>query len=596
MINVFISHSHKDKMVARILARKLNQYGIYTWIDEAEIKIGDSLIEKIRDGLDKVDYIIALISADSVESEWVKKELDIAMNREIESKRVVVIPILTGKCEIPGFLKGKLYADMTSNKKINKNFPLLLSCFNVEYIETVKKSFTEFNFTVTEIIEKLENANEFEKIELLENITNKDRDLFKIDTFVNCINNLLVQENKNVDLISSVLEASSYCPPECFVKLNFKILLDNIDEVVIQTIEVAQTKKVQKLFDKKVFFLLRKDNINLKLKEAILEYFIYKDIDSKLAKKICTYVVEETKVEKNNKNVLLLKLLCKFIDEGDTDEIVDIICKNFYVIGEDARKKVINDVCNFGTKSYFLYISNPRIRKKFIEILTQVILDSDDEKVKSAVGLFLLVGDNNLISNRQDVWKLIDKLDDYSLEILLAELDSEYNISYIFQSDIDVEGFVRCMSKNTDIKNLAESIIAQIHLKSAIEAIEAYSIEPDFNADDILFTLLKETDINEHVNLLGKINEKINNSLFRSDLDSVLLGIAKYKINKSITHVINSFDFDIKELDMKLQSNIIRIKLIVEQLEYIECDLNGDSKIKVQSFIKKIKSLCVDMF
>lgn len=83
MINVFISHSHKDKMVARTLAKKLNQYGIYTWIDEAEIKIGDSLIEKIRDGLDKVDYLIALISANSVESEWVKKELDIAMNREI---------------------------------------------------------------------------------------------------------------------------------------------------------------------------------------------------------------------------------------------------------------------------------------------------------------------------------------------------------------------------------------------------------------------------------------------------------------------------------------------------------------------------------
>ena len=67
-----------------------------------------------------------------------------------------------------------------------------------------------------------------------------------------------------------------------------------------------------------------------------------------------------------------------------------------------------------------------------------------------------------------------------------------------------------------------------------------------FNADDILFTLLKETDINDHVNLLGKIDEKINNSLFKSDLDSVLLEIAKYKINKSIVHVINSFDFDIK--------------------------------------------------
>lgn len=596
MINVFISHSHKDKVVARTLARKLNQYGIYTWIDEAEIKIGDSLIEKIRDGLDKVDYLIALISADSVESEWVKKELDIAMNREIESKRVVVIPILTGKCEIPGFLKGKLYADMTSNKKINESFPLLLSRFNVGYIETVKESFTEFNFTVTEIIEKLESANEFEKIELLESITNKDRDLFKIDTFVNCINNLLIQESKNVDLILSVLEASSYCPSECFVKLNSKILLDNIDEIVIQTIEVAQTKKVQKLFDKKVFSLLRKDNINFKLKEAILEYFIHKDIDSKLAKKICNYGVEEIKVEKSSINILLLKLLCKFIDEGDTDEIVDIICKNYYVIGEDARKKVINDICNFGTKSYFLYINNPRIRKKFIEILTQVILDSDDEKVKSSVGLFLLVGENNLISNRQDVWELIDRLDDYSLEMLFCELDSEYNISYIFQSDIDVEGFVRCMTKNTDIKNLAERIITQIHLRSAIGAIEDYSIEPEYNADDILFTLLKETDINDHINLLGKIDEKINNSLFKSDLDNVLLEIAKYKINNSIEHVINSFDFDMKKLDWESRSNKIRTKLVVEELEDIESDLNGDSKIKVQDFIKKVKSFCGDMF
>lgn len=596
MINVFISHSHKDKMVARTLARKLNQYGIYTWIDEAEIKIGDSLIEKIRDGLDKVDYLIALISADSVESEWVKKELDIAMNREIESKRVVVIPILTGKCEIPGFLKGKLYADMTSNKKINENFPLLLSRFNVGYIETVKESFTEFNFTATEIIEKLENANEFEKIEILESITDKDRDLFKIDTFVNCINNLLIQESKNADLILSILEASSYCSSECFVKLNFKILLDNSDEVAIQAIEVAQTKKVQKLFDKKIFSLLKKDNINFKLKEAILEYFIHKDIDSKLAKKICNYGVEEIKVEKSSKNILLLKLLCKYIDEGDTDEIVDIICKNYHVIGEDARKKVINDICNFGAKSFFLYINNPRIRKKFIEILTQVILDSDDEKVKSSVGLFLLVGDNNLISNRQDVWELIDKLDDYSLEMLFVELDSEYNISYIFQSDIDVEGFVRCIAKNTDIKNLAERIITQIHLESAIKAIETCSIEPDFNADDILFTLLKETDINDHVNLLGKIDEKINNSLFKSDLDSVLLEIAKYKINKSIVHVINSFDFDIKKLDWKSRSNKIRTKLIVEELEDIVSDLSGDSKIKVQSFIKKIKSFCGDMF
>ena len=84
--------------------------------------------------------------------------------------------------------------------------------------------------------------------------------------------------------------------------------------------------------------------------------------------------------------------------------------------------------------------------------------------------------------------------------------------------------------------------------------------------------------------------------MFKSDLDSVLLEIAKYKINKSIVHVINSFDFDIKRLDWKSRSNKIRTKLIVEELEDIVNDLSGDSKIKVQSFIKKIKSFCGDMF
>ena len=94
MINVFISHNYKDKPMARRLADLLTNYGIKAWIDESEIKIGDSLIEKIRSGLDYMDYLVVLISKNSVESEWVKKELDIAMNREIEGKRVVTVPIL----------------------------------------------------------------------------------------------------------------------------------------------------------------------------------------------------------------------------------------------------------------------------------------------------------------------------------------------------------------------------------------------------------------------------------------------------------------------------------------------------------------------
>jgi len=114
MTSVFISHSWSDKPLARKIGQTLRRFGVRVWLDEAEIKLGDSLIEKIRKGIDTVEFVIALLSKRAVESEWVKRELEVAMSQEIEGKRVKVLPILAEPCSLPGFLKGKLYADMSS--------------------------------------------------------------------------------------------------------------------------------------------------------------------------------------------------------------------------------------------------------------------------------------------------------------------------------------------------------------------------------------------------------------------------------------------------------------------------------------------------
>jgi hypothetical protein len=58
-------------------------------------------------------YIAVVISQKSIGAPWVKRELDVAMNREIASGEVVVLPLLYEKCELPEFLKGKLYADFS---------------------------------------------------------------------------------------------------------------------------------------------------------------------------------------------------------------------------------------------------------------------------------------------------------------------------------------------------------------------------------------------------------------------------------------------------------------------------------------------------
>ena len=111
MSSIFLSHNHSDKAFVKRIADDLTKLGIRVWVDEAEIQVGDSLIEKIREGIDNVQYVGVVLSMSSIRSEWVKKEVDIAMNQEIEGKRVKVLPLLIDDCDPPGFLKGKLYAD-----------------------------------------------------------------------------------------------------------------------------------------------------------------------------------------------------------------------------------------------------------------------------------------------------------------------------------------------------------------------------------------------------------------------------------------------------------------------------------------------------
>jgi formylglycine-generating enzyme required for sulfatase activity len=126
MSSIFLSHNHADKPFVRRLATDLRQAGIKVWIDEAEILLGESLVEKIRQGIDEMDFLGVVLSEDSIQSEWVKREVDIAMNQEIKGKRVKVLPLLIEHCELPGFLEGKLYADFTTPEKYRTGLEQIL--------------------------------------------------------------------------------------------------------------------------------------------------------------------------------------------------------------------------------------------------------------------------------------------------------------------------------------------------------------------------------------------------------------------------------------------------------------------------------------
>ena len=114
---VFLSHSSKDKPFIRQLAADLTKEGILVWLDEQQINVGDSINEKVSQGLAESDYFIIAMSDNSIQSEWVKRELNSALINEIESKKVRILPIKLSDCEFPQLIKDKKYADFTQSYK-----------------------------------------------------------------------------------------------------------------------------------------------------------------------------------------------------------------------------------------------------------------------------------------------------------------------------------------------------------------------------------------------------------------------------------------------------------------------------------------------
>lgn len=108
---IFISYSHQDADFVEKLARQLVRQKLYIWLDKWELNVGDSLIQRIQKAIDTAPGLIVVLSKASVASEWCKKELEGGLVRELEEKRVVVFPVVLEDCELPLFLRGKLFAD-----------------------------------------------------------------------------------------------------------------------------------------------------------------------------------------------------------------------------------------------------------------------------------------------------------------------------------------------------------------------------------------------------------------------------------------------------------------------------------------------------
>jgi len=112
MARVFISHSSNDKAVARKLVADLRTLGHEPWLDEYAIRVGDSIPDRIEEGLQNADFVAVLLSPAAVQSGWVDREWKAKYWSEVSAGRVMVLPVLLEDCDIPLLLAPKKYADL----------------------------------------------------------------------------------------------------------------------------------------------------------------------------------------------------------------------------------------------------------------------------------------------------------------------------------------------------------------------------------------------------------------------------------------------------------------------------------------------------
>lgn len=131
MIRIFLSYVSADESFAERLATDLGAYAQSIFYAKWNIKVGDSIIDKINQGLSSHSTLVVILSTASVRSEWVKKELNSSLMRQLKDRAIKILPVLLDDCDIPPLIADIKYADFRED--YNRGFTSLLSAFDEDF-------------------------------------------------------------------------------------------------------------------------------------------------------------------------------------------------------------------------------------------------------------------------------------------------------------------------------------------------------------------------------------------------------------------------------------------------------------------------------
>lgn len=115
-MTVFISHSSADKPFVRRLKDALESKGLTTWLDEAEIRVGESIPKKIASAIAASEIFCIVLSRTSHDSKWVEREFNAFLPFFIKNEKAIV-PCKIDDSPCPVLIGDIKYADFSESFK-----------------------------------------------------------------------------------------------------------------------------------------------------------------------------------------------------------------------------------------------------------------------------------------------------------------------------------------------------------------------------------------------------------------------------------------------------------------------------------------------
>lgn len=95
---LFLSHSRLDRQFATSIAEDVRRHGVPVWYSQTNILGAQQWHDEIGAALHRCDWFAVILSPNSLESMWVKRELVFALKQDrFENK---IVPILYQPCDL----------------------------------------------------------------------------------------------------------------------------------------------------------------------------------------------------------------------------------------------------------------------------------------------------------------------------------------------------------------------------------------------------------------------------------------------------------------------------------------------------------------